>query len=51
MRKEDPVLTATREQLERDGQSTHGRAVPADPTDEVYRATLAEVQRKKEENE
>ena len=45
MRKEDPVLSATREQLERQGLATHGRAVPADPTDEVYRATLSEVQR------
>lgn len=39
------MLTATREQLERGGQSTHGRTVPADPTDGVYRATLSEVQR------
>lgn len=44
MRKEDPVLTATREQLERQGLATHGRSVPANPTDEVYRATLNETQ-------
>lgn len=46
MRKEDPVLAATREQLERQGLPTHGKVIPADPSDEVYRATLAEVQRK-----
>lgn len=42
--KEDPVLKATREQLERQGLPTHGRTVPVDASDEVYRATLAEIQ-------
>lgn len=47
----DPVHKASKEQLEREGLPTHGRVLPADPSDEVYQATMAEVQRKEEEDE
>ena len=45
----DPVFEATKAQLEQAGLPTHGRTVPADPSDEVYQATLAEVTKKEDE--